>query len=170
MQKQKRSFTLIELLIVLIIIGVMVTLALPQLEGLTIRMKMAELYNTVNAIIKAEEIFYMEMGFYAEVNPRVPEQYWLRSFGTQEDIDNFKRILGIDIPGMNSVFFYGAFFDGRNSYISVTVRNIDYPVDLCLICYAGPAKGKWFINEDHPWARYIQPPADYEYFLYCPTP
>jgi len=46
----KRSFTLIELLIVLVIIGVVVTLAVPQYQNVVMRMRGAEAMRNVRAL------------------------------------------------------------------------------------------------------------------------
>jgi len=57
-----RSFTLIELLIVLVIIGVVVTLAVPRYQSFVIRMRGAEAMSNVRAIADASWGYYLEAG------------------------------------------------------------------------------------------------------------
>lgn len=165
----KKSFTLLELLIVMVIVSIMVTLALPQLEGFIIRAKIRELYDTAAVIIKAEEIFYMETGFYAAANDEVPG-YDLPYTINQGAIDAFRDVLGIDVPGINSVFIYSV--DGYGGYsgvkedatIYVRVREHTDWKQICRYHLEGHYKGIWFINVDHPWSKYFRPPGIYRLY------
>ena len=61
---KKNSFTIVELLIVIVIIGILVTLAVPQYNKLMEKAKWSKTWAVLGAINKACEIYYMEKGFY----------------------------------------------------------------------------------------------------------
>ena len=61
---RKRSFTLIELLIVLVIVGVLVTVAIPQYEKMRERSIISQAYKMIGVVKRAEDAYYMETGKY----------------------------------------------------------------------------------------------------------
>lgn len=54
------GFTLLELLIVVIIVGILAGVALPQFNRMTMRARRAEAQNMLNAIMTAEMLYYQE--------------------------------------------------------------------------------------------------------------
>ncbi len=64
MRAYKKGFTLIELLIVLIIIGVLATLAIPQYTGYVEKARSAEALTMINALKTAEAAYKLETGSY----------------------------------------------------------------------------------------------------------
>lgn len=56
----KKAFTLVELLIVIIIIGILATLALPQYQRMVNRARWAECTQLAAAIKTAENLYYAE--------------------------------------------------------------------------------------------------------------
>ena len=60
----KRGFTLIEVLIVVIILGILATIAVPQFTKMVARSRTAEAYATIGAIKTAEEIYRLENASY----------------------------------------------------------------------------------------------------------
>lgn len=57
---QRSGFTLLELLIVVIIVGILASAALPQFTKMTTRAKTAEAYSALGDILTAESLYYVE--------------------------------------------------------------------------------------------------------------
>ena len=162
---RKKAFTLVELLIVIIIIGILAAVAVPQYQGMIAKTKMAELYVAVNAVIKAEEVFYAEHGFYAATSSPHPG-YDLPYTIDQAGLDAFSNVLDLTMPGLNSIFTYAVVYyavnNGSRIYVRVRQHQWDPPQGwgmLCTVGVDGANKGVWWIDTNHPWSAYLNPPA-----------
>lgn len=62
------GFTLIEVLIVVLILGILATFALPQFEAMRWRARYAEVFMVVGAISRAQQLYRLEYGVYADIN------------------------------------------------------------------------------------------------------
>ena len=62
----KKAFTLLELLVVVLIIGILAAIALPQYKKALYKSRYNSLMALVNSIYQAEERFYMTKGFYTD--------------------------------------------------------------------------------------------------------
>lgn len=73
-KKRNGGFTLVELLIVIVIIGILATLAVPQYQKMVERSKTAEAYNFMDALRKAECLYYTQFGVFTPYNlPASPD-------------------------------------------------------------------------------------------------
>lgn len=64
--KNNRAFTLIELLVVVLIIGILSAIALPQYEKAVWKSRSAEVRLLADSLTKAQSIYYMTNGRYAQ--------------------------------------------------------------------------------------------------------
>jgi len=85
--KKKNGFTMLELLMVVIIIGILATIALPQYMSFVEKARAAEAMTTIGALRTAENLYKLENGTYspnvADLTITVPTSgaatYWTYS-------------------------------------------------------------------------------------------
>ena len=64
---ERAGFTLIELMIVVTLIGILSSVAIPGFQGYQRKSKRAEAYTNLSALAKTEKSYYAEMGNYVSV-------------------------------------------------------------------------------------------------------
>lgn len=104
---KKHSFTLIELLIVLVIIGVFAALAMPQYQKMVYNVKTgAETMRIAQAAADSIWRYYIETG-------RMPPRFW-STLSLMDELD----VKFSDPDKMYFKYVYQCQPDGRNAYIS----------------------------------------------------
>ena len=62
--KSKKGFTMLELLMVVIVIGILASLAIPQYQSFMEKARVAEAKQMIGAIKNAQELYYLEHNRY----------------------------------------------------------------------------------------------------------
>ena len=91
----KKGFTLVELLIVIIIIGILATMAVPQYQKMVEKAKQAEMLPILRSIINAEQMYYMQNGKFV---PSDTSWNYTKLISTNADAVALVEALGIDMP------------------------------------------------------------------------
>lgn len=63
-RKMRKSFTLAELSIVIVVIGILAIIAIPQFSKLLEKSKAKEAFTNLTAIYTAERLYHIDTGFY----------------------------------------------------------------------------------------------------------
>lgn len=94
------GFTLVELLVVVVIIGILAAIALPSFLAQTTKSKQAEAKMTLNAWIKAQQLYRYEYGHFFpffELGLGLPNDTkhfnYVGSGGAEEVSENFARLM-----------------------------------------------------------------------------
>lgn len=85
--KKRHAFTLIELIIVVIVIGILATLAVPQFLKATERAKIAKAKNALGLLAKAEKLYRAERDTYVNTAARRANAT-LGSYMELQDVDS----------------------------------------------------------------------------------
>ncbi len=156
----KRSFTLVELLVVLVIIGVVVTMTIPKMSRIILKSKMMKRVPVLEQIRLAEINYKHETGDYWFVSSS-PGWNWLEGNdtypGDQAFIQQLQKQLGITLPAISdyqgqyagfvilqpgnvpmSVWWQNdpRFNNGKYAYLSYSSEGSNGIGDACIImCY-----------------------------------
>lgn len=134
--KKFSGFTLVELLIVIVIISILATMAVPQYQKMIWKARWATAFTTLDAIRKAELSYYSQRGEFAD---GIPDSY----VGTydnngaiggdyaddSDDINNWLAVRGMDIteiPAKACEYFtydVGILPAGQDSYCQAVRRD-----------------------------------------------
>jgi general secretion pathway protein G len=116
MRRRDGGFTLIELMLVIIIIGILVSIVVPRLTGRTKRARAAAAKMTVQNVATALEAFEMDLGRFPTVDEGLnglierpgtlaPEEEWNGPYLREKPLDPWNRELVYKFPGEVSVDF-----------------------------------------------------------------
>ena len=104
-KQNRKGFTLLELLVVVLIIGILAAIALPQYKFAVAKSKFATLKNIVKATVEAEERYYM---LHNDYTPNIS--------GLDIDIPNFDYLCTNE--GRQCTYYLN-----ENKTMSITINN-----------------------------------------------
>jgi len=116
---RKKGFTLIELLIVVAIIGVLAGIAIPNFLGARTRAKVAKSVADMDAIGKAEELYYIDNLTYTNTSSDLGEDY----IGATVWNDPWDKPYTILTSGEAMYLIIGY---GPNAELDITTGNITF--------------------------------------------
>jgi prepilin-type N-terminal cleavage/methylation domain-containing protein len=166
MKPVKNAFSLIEVLIVVLVIGILTTMAIPMFQGMAIKAKFTGMLTDVRLIQLAIDSYIQE-------NPEWCFNEGLEGHETVSISEitsesKFSFLLSYDLPRENSDFEYIIQGDSRGFLsIAAATRKVhwDDPIIggwlcMCEIEIKEPNKEwKWVILKKHPWAKYLNIPG-----------
>ena len=142
----KKSFTLIELLIVIAIIGILATVALPYYQGYMIRARLVEVENTMSVLKSAVSAYRQD---------RIEESGWPDC----PSIVEIRNSLGVSVGAVQRIS--GVSIDKDNGTITATVQNIHTMVNgkhLMLIpSIVSDSSIKWSWGWDPDFPPHLRP-------------
>ena len=65
--RNKKGFTLLELLMVIIVVGILTSFAIPQYQSFLYKAHVAEAHRLLGVVIRAEQQFFLEHGTYTHL-------------------------------------------------------------------------------------------------------
>ena len=153
---QTKGFTLVEMLVVVIIIGILVTIALPQYQTAVDKAKYLQLRVAVEELAKAEELYYSIHKKYT-----IEKELLDISFNLETNKSASSDDVGYKLPhggyvALNYIYGYtpeGHYRDEAYVYaIHPTVRGVTY---IVFLDHAPLYAGKRFctVKSDTPRAR-----------------
>lgn len=151
--RNQRAFTLLELAVVLVIIGVLVILAFPAYEGSVWRARFVEVYNTVSVFARAEHAYYLQNGAYP-INPAA-ECYAGNGIATGSTL--IQQQLNVVIPSTH-IFLY--IVEPQTDYPNSTYIYFKQPgYDWCYrYDYVTKTWSVTGAGSPGPACKYFQPP------------
>lgn len=115
MKKQQKGFTLVELMVVIVIIGILSALAIPKFLGATTKAKISEFKPVLKQLFTLENAYQQERSVYlamADVNSGV----------TAATLANDAKQLGFDPPPGVRIFTYGVGGGGAGFTATATLE------------------------------------------------
>ncbi len=94
----QRGFTLLELIVVIIIIGILATLGIIQYNGVIENAKRAEAWVLLGAVRKAQTAYYLENGYYLNVGG---DNALLAQLGLDRSLLNSRYYKNLTVYGCN---------------------------------------------------------------------
>ena len=129
-----KGFTLIEIFIVILIISILVTLAIPKFEQMQIKAEFAEVLIGTNHLIKEIDIFFMQgcTGF-----------------------EMASEMHKVETSSPTKHFIYSAHIFGKDQVgISIIVRG--FSPTLCSITVYSDGRRVWKFHRANPWSESLK--------------
>ena len=128
-RQRMAGFTLIELLVVVLIISVLAAIAVPQYQMAVYKARFMRVVPLVNALVKAQEVYYMANGAYSrdlnELDVSYPSSYTYRQTSTAngwayDTLDGADANIQIFV-GYNAIIAYIKNCPVRGKYVDYCV-------------------------------------------------
>jgi prepilin-type N-terminal cleavage/methylation domain-containing protein len=128
LRQNRRGWTLIELMIIVVIVGVLAALAIPRFISTTVKSKQSEAQLILKQIYEGQRIYRQEAG-----------TYWIPTAGTVADKDNPAAFAFIGVQ-ITEPARYGYTIDGNRTSFTATAT--------CAVLDDDPALDQWSIDQD----------------------
>jgi type IV pilus assembly protein PilE len=139
LRKNQGGFTLVELMIVVIIVGILAAVAIPMYQGATERAKASEAVAALGTIRGAMRVYYAEHGTYVGTGAAIGDKVTLANVLDVTDNDLLGRFFSTECYTFDAVPTAAAFdieCDGANSTtaqageVAAIVRSINQNGDI----------------------------------------
>ena len=103
--RNRKGFTLVELMIVVAIIGILAAIAIPNFLQFRLKAKTSEAKSNLGAIRSTEVAYFAEWNFYVGNQPSTPDRATARSSANKEVWDTTTRFSILGFAPEGSVFY-----------------------------------------------------------------
>lgn len=145
----KKSFTLIEVIIVMVIIGILAVMLVPILQVTAIKSRLKEVDTTIIAINTQINIYRARGYAISAIDELIKRDLMNEGYG-------FESGMGYVTTDLFKFKIFGDMIHGP-LYVWVEVKQFGN-IQLCSATYYPDGSCEWFINDSHPWAQYLNIP------------
>jgi prepilin-type N-terminal cleavage/methylation domain-containing protein len=90
LKKQNKGFTIIELLIVIVVIGILAALVLNSFQGVQARARDTERRTDINSVATQLEVYYQDIGGYPLLTANINTDSWITTNLKGASVDAFR--------------------------------------------------------------------------------